>query len=126
VVSTPVLNMRREANVGCFLSSPISCKDIRFSRFSFGDDTDTIQTALNEYWPQVAQGLQTLMNLWLGGLKATGGAIVPRKTEWYLVDFHWNNGVWRYSNLQETPAVLHVKDIRGITCELKETKWTTP
>jgi hypothetical protein len=32
---------------------------------------------------------------------------------WYLIDFHWTAGDWRYKTIQETPGVLFVKDISG-------------
>ncbi len=46
-------------------------------------------------------------------LAATSGAIVPEKMYWYLIDFHWTAGNWRYNTIQETPGNLFVKDISG-------------
>jgi hypothetical protein len=58
-VSTPVVNMLREANVGRFFSTPITRINIRFSGFSFADDIDTIQTVRNkkETWTPLAEWL---------------------------------------------------------------------
>jgi hypothetical protein len=115
MVSTPMLNMLREANVGSFLKSPITLKTVHFSGFSFVDDTDTIQTArsCNETWREVVQGLQQSLTLWQGGLRASGGAIIPEKSTWSLVDFKWRNGIWKYCTMENTPATLQVKDIGG-------------
>jgi hypothetical protein len=51
------------------------------------------------------------LDLWEGGLRASGGAIVPSKTAWNLTSFKWNNGIWKYQTVDETPATLAVKDI---------------
>ena len=42
-----------------------------------------------------------------------GGAIVPEKLLWYLVDFKWQNDVWRYATIDETHAELYVRDFNG-------------
>jgi hypothetical protein len=121
VVSTPILSMLRTANVGSFFRTPISNQDIRFVGYSFVDDTDLIQTPRNESetCQDVIEGIQHSLNTWEGGLRATGGAIVPEKSFWYLVDFKWKNGNWYYRSREETEATLRVKDIQGNIKELK-------
>jgi hypothetical protein len=81
VISSPILDILRNKDLGTFLTTAITYKAIRFSGFSFVDDTD-IQTARSnqEMWQEVVHGLQTSMNHWEGGLRACGGAIVPSKT----------------------------------------------
>lgn len=79
VVSTPILDMLKSANLGSRITTPISLTSFRCCGFSFMDGTDTIQTASSnqETWQSVVQDLQTALNTWEGGLKATGGAIIP-------------------------------------------------
>jgi hypothetical protein len=115
VVSTPLLNMLRNSGVGSFFTSPISGKDIRFVGYAFMDDTDLIQTAHDgiNTGSDVAKELQRALDIWEGGLHATGGAIVPEKNHWYLVDFRWNGGEWKYLSVADSPASLWVKDIKG-------------
>jgi hypothetical protein len=115
VVSTPILTMLRTANVGSFFRTPISNQDIRFVGYSFVDDTDLIQTPRNaaETCQDVIDGIQHSLNTWEGGLRATGGAIVPEKSYWYLINFKWKNGNWHYCPIEETEATLSVKDIHG-------------
>lgn len=98
VVSTPLLNMLHTADVGCFFQSPITGKPIRFVNYSFVDDTDLIQTPRNqqEEYPDIIKGLQHSLKTWEGGLRVTGGAIVPEKSHWYLVNFKWAQGNWKY------------------------------
>jgi hypothetical protein len=41
-----------------------------------------------------------------------------QKSNWYLVNFKWTNGIWRYCYSSETPATLTVRDIKGNIEEL--------
>ena len=36
---------------------------------------------------------------WNGGIRTTGGALDPEKTSWYLVDFLWKHGIWKYAGM---------------------------
>jgi hypothetical protein len=115
VVSMPLLNMLRASGVGSHFISPISGKDIHFIWYAFVDDTDLIQTAHEGIatGSDVARELQRALDIWEGGLNVTGGAIVPEKSHWYLVDFRWIGGVWKYLSVVDSPASLWVKDITG-------------
>jgi hypothetical protein len=64
--------------------------------------------------------LQRALDLWEGGLHATGGAIVPEKSHWYLVDFHWTGSEWQYVPIRDSPATLSVRDINGDRKILKQ------
>jgi hypothetical protein len=59
IVSTPILNMVWDANVGIFIKSSILKDLVRFSVFSFVDDKDTVQMArsCSESWQDVVEGL---------------------------------------------------------------------
>jgi hypothetical protein len=46
-------------------------------------------------------------------LKASGGAIVPEKTFWYLSSSKWTGGKWAYQSIAESPGALYVSDITG-------------
>ena len=53
--------------------------------------------------------MQEALDHWEAGLTATGGAIVPSKSFWYLVDYKWTHGTWTYHN-PSFPTTLHVRD----------------
>jgi hypothetical protein len=58
---------------------------------------------------------------WQGGIFASGGAIVPEKTHWYLVDYKWKAGIWHYAMVNETQVTLSVQDVDGkmqLLCQL--------
>jgi hypothetical protein len=113
------------ANVGSFIRHPISLKMVRFSGSSSVDDINMIQTArdISEGWQEVVQGLQNSLDIWQGGLHATGGVIVPAKTSWNLLDFKWKGGYWNYKTISDTPAELLIKDISGQLDTLKRLEY---
>jgi hypothetical protein len=57
--------------------------------------------------------MQQALDLWEGGIRATGGVIVSVKSHWYLIDFKWQQGNWRYVTEIEVPAQLCVRDCDG-------------
>ena len=48
VVSSPLLNVLREKGYGCEIQCPLSSEYFRFMGYAFVDDTDLIQSQLNE------------------------------------------------------------------------------
>ena len=52
--------------------------------------------------------------MWEGGLRASGGALVPEKSHWYLLQFRWDSeGRVRYATCDEEPATLSVRGPDG-------------
>ena len=96
VVSTPIFNSMRQRGYGIFVRSP-SGADFFFVGYAFVDDTDLV---VNDPLPSasstsVIDRLQTSINFWESSLRASGGALVPSKCHWYLVDYSWRNGKWQ-------------------------------
>jgi len=114
-VSMPVLNLMRSEGFGTHFRSALSDEDIRFVGYAFVDDTDLCETARGDdvSAAEVASRTQAALNCWEGGIRATGGAIVPAKSHWYLIDFEWKDGAWKYAPITSTPAELHVRDANG-------------
>jgi hypothetical protein len=120
VLSTPLLNLLPKLGFGCFLISPITNIQKNFVGYSIVDDTDLIHSnPLDTSYTEVIQKMQHSLDTWEGGLKATGGAIVPEKTFWHLIDFKISPGSWRYKSIQECPGSLYVQDINGVRQEIR-------
>jgi hypothetical protein len=120
VVSTPILNMIRKKGYGCTLFGPMSHRKIYFVGYTFVDDTDLIYSnATASNYKEVINGLQSSIKTWDNGLKATGGALVPEKTFWYLIDFQWSNGNWKYTPITDAPGSLYITDLHGNLKELR-------
>ena len=124
-VSTPLLDMIRGEGFGMNIKGPISNEPLHIAGFSFVDDTDVVQTAPNtESRHDLIENTQKSINLWEGGLRTTGGALVPSKSDWTLIDFEVKEGEWHY-----TPSIpnekLSVKDSSGQRYNLKQLDATT-
>jgi hypothetical protein len=121
VVSTPVLEMMRAEGHGAFFRSAISGEEIRFVGYAFVDDTDLCQTGNTgtESATEVLARAQAALDCWEGGLRTTGGAIVPAKSHWALIDFVWNRGDWRHASIAESPGNLTVLDHSGLRLQLE-------
>ena len=57
--------------------------------------------------------MQKAIDTWEGGLRASGGALVPAKSYWYLIDHWWNGKEWKYLTTDQLPAKLKVKEVNG-------------
>jgi len=111
VVSTTLLNVLCEKRFGCEVLCPLSSEYFRFVGYAFVDDTDIIQSILQEDLESARRQLQAAIDTWEFSLKATCGAIVPEKIVWWLVSFIWSGSSWRYAGIQDSPGELLVNDI---------------
>jgi hypothetical protein len=70
------------------------------------DDTSVETTGL-------VREMQEVVDTWEGGLRASGGALVPSKSYWFLIHFVFERNRWRYARIDETPGNLTIRDICG-------------
>jgi hypothetical protein len=85
VVSTPVLKMMKDEGFGFMYKTSTEGKQLHFVGYSFVDDTYIIQSGQpGEPFQVPAMRMQAAMDAWEGGLRATGGALEPEKSFWYL------------------------------------------
>jgi hypothetical protein len=121
LVSTPILNMLRAKGLGAAFRSAITSDEILLGGYAFVDDTDLVTSQLNSNrGDQVASKMQESLSAWEGGLRATGGAIVPEKSHWYLIEFGWKNGNPFYKSVNETESVLQVRDHVGVIRTIRQ------
>ncbi len=64
--------------------------------FAFVDDSDLIQDG--ESCPIIAADMQHAISLWEDVMNATGQAMEPSKSWWYLVDYSWKDGIWSFAD----------------------------
>jgi hypothetical protein len=103
VVRKPFLNILREHGFGLPFIAPVL--RLRFAGFAFIDGTDLLQMLQTYAFADCVQlNLQEAVDSWEGALSATADAIVPEKMYWYVIDFQWQAGSWKYKTIQESPG----------------------
>jgi hypothetical protein len=112
VISTPMLEIMKKRGHCTVFKALISGEELKIVGFAFVDDKDLLRASRpgERTFSEVAQEMQDGLDLWEGLLKATGGALVPEKSYWYLIDFKWNNGTWTYTTTEETQFDLTMKN----------------
>jgi hypothetical protein len=113
VISTPLINMMRTAGFSFSLLTALTVLAVSFVCYAFVDDTDLVHTAKDVHTrgPQILLEMQQAIDHWEGGLKATGGALVPLKSYWYLIDFVWTGNSWRYATQDDIPGDISINKI---------------
>ena len=89
IVSSPMFQMLKGEGFGLRLTSPLSHTQLHIAGMAFVDDTDTLQNSVQatDTVEDVLKLAQGNVNHWEGAIRATGGALDPQKTHWYLIDF---------------------------------------
>ena len=103
LLSTPILNLLRNKNLGEKFRLAMTKEILDIVGYAFVDNTDLIQMAkqATDTLEDVDHNLQQALNWWEGGIKTTGGALVPDKTFWYGVKFRWEGTKWKYVKGEE-------------------------
>jgi Reverse transcriptase (RNA-dependent DNA polymerase) len=115
-VSTPIFEMMRHAGNGAQFCAAINGDAIMLVGFAFVDDTDLMvnhPTNDNSSTGIIQEKMQRSITDWEGGLRITGGALEPSKSWWYLINFQWEAGSWRYMKIDECQAEVSVRDPYG-------------
>ena len=118
LISTPLLNMMQARHKGGFFTSLITKCKSHIVGYAYVDDTDVIimnNNNINITADEIMEDMQEAIHIWEGGLKATGGAIVPSKSWVYPIDFEFdNNGKWGYKSAEDIGFNFVVKDENNI------------
>jgi hypothetical protein len=123
-VSTPLLNMMRTAQHGLHMMTAISQQKTNIVAFAFVDDTDLVQGDLIRQditADEVMQEMQQAIMRWEGGLKCTGGALVPEKSFVYPIDFTFStSGQASYKTVEDIGSHFEAPNSQGILTELPQ------
>jgi hypothetical protein len=114
-VSAPIIQMLYTTGFGLTFISAVSGTLMVVACFAFVDDTDVIHSRTNAFGKEIGKEMQSVMDTWKGGICATGGALEPSKSNWYLLDFKWipKQLRWNYRMIDELPGTLQVCNPQG-------------
>ena len=117
IISTPLLNMLRAMDNGGHFLNAISQQTSHLVGYSYVDDTDLLQVDMRDRTITIGQTMakmQDAISRWEGGLKVTGGAIVPNKSFVYPIGFNFDSqGKWSYKSHEEFDQQFVVQDENG-------------
>ena len=119
IVSTPVLQCMREQGYGVAYKCAISQEGVDLVGTMFVDDASYFQTAPSNKGEDVIEETQRAQTHLRGLLFATGAALNPTKSFWWLIDFKWTGGVWSFKKIAQTPGDLTIRDQHGTLVALE-------
>jgi hypothetical protein len=118
LVSIPIINMLKSAGFGFTVRTVISGDEFSFVCYTFVDDSDVVHSSDGDNdsdTSDLVAEMQEVVDTWEGGLRASGGALVPTKSYWFLISFIFERNRWRYARLEECPGVISIRDIDGLS-----------
>jgi hypothetical protein len=112
--------MLKTAGFGFRVRTFISRDEFSFVCYTFVDDSDVVHSCLDinvaEDTANLVAEMQQAVDTWEGGLKASGasgGALIPTKSYWFLIHFVSERNCWQYARLDETSGNITIRDIPG-------------
>ena len=115
VVSTPIFDSMRRRGFGIYLQCPLSGEEFHFIGYAFVDDTDlcTSDDPTKPVPEYIIPRVQESLNWWESTCRTTGGDIRPDKCHWFLIDFIWHHGKWKYVPIHPDDPPLTVQNPYG-------------
>ena len=115
LVSIPIINMLKSAGFGFTVRTVLSGDEFSFVCYTFVDDSDVVHSSIlnDSDTSNLVAEMQEVVDTWEGGLRASGGALVPTKSYWFLISFVFESNRWRYARLEECPGSISIRDIDG-------------
>jgi len=114
-LSSDIIACMRRRGYGALLWAPISLITVFMICFCFVDDADYmhISQSVDTRGEDIVPDTQAALDCWVGTLAATGGAINPKKSYWYLLDFQWTGHTWTYRPASTMPGELSAYNSQG-------------
>jgi hypothetical protein len=109
-ISTVLIQTLTDEGFGLREWSLISQRAVSITCFAFVDDTDIIHVNNDRTVPTQELIHDAQRALWEDLLTATGGALAPNKSYWYLVEVIWKDHQWQYATQDDRPGNLFLRD----------------
>ncbi|CAJ1934887.1 unnamed protein product [Cylindrotheca closterium] len=91
-VSSVLITMMEAMSYGFECLLALESQLVTAQCFCFADNTDVIEAGdtVHHSGEDICASVQAATTLWSRGFRATGGAINPEKSFWWLIDFEWH------------------------------------
>jgi exonuclease III len=111
IVAVLTNNMKKEG-FGYSAWTLIRQRAVTLACFAYVDDADLIHSENDrkKTTKQMMERAQEALQLWEGMLRATGGALAPEKSYWYLVEVIRANGKWTYARESHQPFDMYLQN----------------
>ena len=119
-VSSVLITMMESMGYGFEALSALESTLVTAQCFCFVDDTDVIEAGntVHHSGESICSSVQEAATLWSGGIRATGGAINPEKSFWWLIDFSWDSrlGRWKFRRKNSVAPTfdLQISGLSGV------------
>ena len=112
--SNGISNMRKRG-FGALTRACLSLMTLFMVCFMWVDDQQYNQMAKTvlEAGELLVQITKAGLAYWVGFLQATGGAINPDKSYWYLLDYKWTGSRWAYRTMEDMEGQLQAPNPDG-------------
>ena len=124
-VSSVLITMMEAMGFGFECLSALESHLVTAQCFCFVDDTDVIEAGntVHHSGESICASVQSAATFWAGGIRATGGAINPEKSFWWLIDFEWDprTGKWKFRRKKAVSPdfELQIQGLSGATEPLR-------
>ena len=110
VTSAVLFEIMKDAGFGMEIIMCLSLILFSIVGFAWVNDTDLVHSAKNSITPaeDILEEAQDMLSMWEGVLLATRAALVPKKSFWYMIDFKFKDGKWKYRSKRVMPGLLQV------------------
>jgi hypothetical protein len=92
LVSIPIINMLKARGFGFKVTNVMTHKRFSFVCYAFMDDTGLVHALTRDSGiSKIVEEMEDIIDTWEGDLRASGRALVPSKSYWYLIHFTFRN-----------------------------------
>jgi len=128
-ICTPLFDIMQLDSFITNICCAMSGQDLQLAGFAFMDDTYFCIAGQSSVGATIVDLMQQSVTQWEGLLTATGGALVPEKCFWYLLEFKQSNRQWKYSAKTCMQASIQIRDTNNQSwtinrLEPHEARWT--
>ena len=96
ILSSTIFEILHSQGFSSTFCSALSLGLLKLCGFAYVDDCDLVAEGFTV--GEVYDKLQGVLTMWDELMQVNGASIAPDKCWWYLIDFQWTGGKWKYTH----------------------------